>query len=638
MSEKWETVGKSKTSKTNLKEKQNITGSKRNTASNSEVTVKTSGIQSIYTVYAPSVVTKDSKNPDQSKTSKPEVKKTLKKEAATPKLKTPVNLHEAAKMNLRVDDIKHLIESCQKKFPDSPLLWLRDLASYLNLKLINDDDSEPSLFDGMPLSALSQNMKKAIYGMVQGLPDSMKETYLDTCISNTAHDLSKNLGVYGWMIMTQVLTDIKPSLITSNLPRLNELRTSYQNRPHIGLMVLWCVGQSGKKDIHSGVRVWIDVMLPLITMKNYTKFVVEYLSAIFSKHQVTEKSVFTKPTMDLKDFHLVQDLVFGSSVQLNREYGRQLRDVYPQLRAFALNGFNNHEIFPSMMERVKDQNLPDQVIDSLDIMAHCLVASPAALVHWHKLYTSHLAESGQLLQYLCANWIKFKRAGTAEFKDTLGAFLNFNNSTAVHREEVGVCSDGCSVLLTKISRKQSSWFPWKTLSVCMFAMTVALVQYDVQKNGSFEQCHAGYALKDLGQYDNVYNGFIGVGRKLSDGSKWLEGSLILMYGHARTLGGPAIDTFTERVQDAGAFLYSKGEEAASAMKKICSFVYLRIMENQYPTIKKYVFSLMQTLQDTVKNVDWNTFTRIVKEKLNYSQDLLLNGVLWARQQIDQLVK
>ena len=107
-------------------------------------------------------------------------------------------------MNLRLDDLKHLVESCQTKFPDSPLLWLRDLAVYLNLKLVYEDKSEVGVFEGAPLTALSQNMKKLMYSVVQSVTESMLETYLETCLSNTAHDLAKGLDVDGWKIMTQV--------------------------------------------------------------------------------------------------------------------------------------------------------------------------------------------------------------------------------------------------------------------------------------------------------------------------------------------------------------------------------------------------------------------------------------------------
>merc|ERR1719167_1828979 len=120
----------------------------------------------------------------------------------------------------------------------------------------------------------------------------------------------------------------------------------------------------------------------MISMKNYTKSVVQYLSELLAKHQVT---LNMKPTMYLEDFYHVQDTVFGNT-QMNKEYGRQLREIYPLLKESALAGYNNHEIFPSLMERMKNQTSPSQVADSLDIMANCLLASPAALVHWHKLY------------------------------------------------------------------------------------------------------------------------------------------------------------------------------------------------------------------------------------------------------------
>ena len=42
----------------------------------------------------------------------------------------------------------------------------------------------------------------------------------------------------------------------------------------------------------------------------------------------------------------------------------------------------------------------NQVLDCLDLLASCLQATPAARVHWHKLYVSNLPQSAQLIQYL----------------------------------------------------------------------------------------------------------------------------------------------------------------------------------------------------------------------------------------------
>jgi len=463
---------------------------------------------------------------------------------------------------------------------------------------------------------------------------------LDTCLTNLAHELSKNLSVNGWMIMIQVLTDIKPSSINSNLSRLIELRTSYLNRPHIGLMILWSAGQSGKKDLHIGVRVWIKVMLPLLSMKNYTKTVVEYLAAILSEHQL-RSSVLTEPTMYLEEFYLVQDAVFGSSYQISKDSGRQMRKLYPQLRDTAFPGYKNHEIFPSMMERVKNQSSHHQVNDSLDIMAHCLLASPAALVHWHKLYTSHLEESSKLLQYLNDDWLKFSHVGTAEFRDTLCAFQNYENGMTSSRERIGVCSNQCSTLLSKMNRAEGSWFPWISLFICMLVSTMLLVQFDVQKNGSFEMCHTGHLMQDLGQYERVYGSFLKTKGMVEEGSKWLKS--ITRLGR-----GPAFETVEENAQAVYAYLYLKGSETVTETKSIGSMIYLQLKDgvlayqNLYPSIRQHAASYLQALQDSTRNmrqkIDWYDLSQSIQDIFEFGHDLLLDCFQWARQQMYQLVK
>ena len=124
---------------------------------------------------------------------KVEGKKSTEKKVDT-KPKTPSTLSQAVKENLRVEDLKNLLETSQARFPDSPLLWLRDLATFLNQKLVTEPAvSVPDLdtFGGDPASALTANMRKVINVMLQRCSDSMKETFLETSVANTAHELQK---------------------------------------------------------------------------------------------------------------------------------------------------------------------------------------------------------------------------------------------------------------------------------------------------------------------------------------------------------------------------------------------------------------------------------------------------------------
>jgi hypothetical protein len=93
---------------------------------------------------------------------------------------------------------------------------VRDVAAYLNIKLTieepptgtNTSSASPTEADDclsdMPLAALSQNMRKLIISMLSNCSAALRETLIETCIANTAHELAKGLShVVGWRILTQ---------------------------------------------------------------------------------------------------------------------------------------------------------------------------------------------------------------------------------------------------------------------------------------------------------------------------------------------------------------------------------------------------------------------------------------------------
>ena len=176
------------------------------------------------------------------------------------------------KEKLRVEDLKNILEESQAKFPESPLLWLRDVTTYLNQRLVNSNsDEEACILSGEPATVLTANIRKVINcQLLQKCSDSMKETFFETCVANTAHDLAKGKidykfldnvkimlqgsSVIGWKVLTQLLAESQPALVTAHIGRYIELRNSYQNRPAIGTAILWSVGQAGMKSLHSGIK------------------------------------------------------------------------------------------------------------------------------------------------------------------------------------------------------------------------------------------------------------------------------------------------------------------------------------------------------------------------------------------------
>ncbi len=108
----------------------------------------------------------------------------------------------------------------------------------------------------------------------------------------------------GYVVMLQSLLEVYPSLSVQNSRRFHELLRSYQNRPNIGVALLWAVGQGGRKDLAIGIKgtvqgvsmlrsvncsrvaAWTDFIAALLSFKHYSRFVVDYLVGLLEHHKV----------------------------------------------------------------------------------------------------------------------------------------------------------------------------------------------------------------------------------------------------------------------------------------------------------------------------------------------------------------
>ena len=161
-------------------------------------------------------------------------------------------------------------------YPDNEVLWLRDAAAFLNVALTTTEPPEiVEVFCDKPLHYLTKEMRKTLGHLLEHTSEGAKQTGFETFLANMAHDMLKGspwicafikvsmdswtffilgLSVIGYMILLQMLGEAYPALCSGNMTRFIELRNSYQNRPKIGLALLWGVGQGGKKDLETGLK------------------------------------------------------------------------------------------------------------------------------------------------------------------------------------------------------------------------------------------------------------------------------------------------------------------------------------------------------------------------------------------------
>lgn len=107
-----------------------------------------------------------------------------------------------------------------------------------------------------------------------------------------ATDMVKGVPVIGHKIFLQLLAHLNPDVTAANIPKLISIRNSYENRKNIGLSLLWAWSQAGKKKLAVGLKIWHEVMSPMLETKAYANYVVQILNdLVFGHDNVHDLSV-----------------------------------------------------------------------------------------------------------------------------------------------------------------------------------------------------------------------------------------------------------------------------------------------------------------------------------------------------------
>lgn len=145
----------------------------------------------------------------------------------------------------------------------------------------------PTVFDKSAnylTNIIPANVKETIYSVLNDAGPANVQYFFDQTLTTLAVDLSNNQNCIGHNILLQLIAFEWPNVCVANLAKSAILRNSYQNRSSIGLNLLWAIGQGGFKDVTVGCRVWQNIMVPVLEMKSYTKWVCEYIHRMLNHH------------------------------------------------------------------------------------------------------------------------------------------------------------------------------------------------------------------------------------------------------------------------------------------------------------------------------------------------------------------
>lgn len=271
-----------------------------------------------------------------------------------------------------------------------------------------------------PSNIVPAALKTLIYDTLREAGVSNVHYFFDQTLTTLAVDQSKNLPSTGHKILLQLIAIEWPTVCVKSLAKTAILRNSYQNRRPIGLSLLWAVGQGGYRDISTGLRVWQNIMLPVLEIKAYTRFVCEYVHRILQRAADNDAVDLTADEL----FRTYDDLMV-----LHQSVPRELQALLAESGALLLSKYirSNGKITPvfvTLLKRLQSSKEGSQQrLAFVDGLVECVETDADCLKVWRIHFRKYAAESNVLLRTLSECLLLFRKCSAAIINHSI--FPNF---------------------------------------------------------------------------------------------------------------------------------------------------------------------------------------------------------------------
>ncbi|XP_015190822.1 PREDICTED: transmembrane protein 214-A [Polistes dominula] len=505
----WEVVGKNKKDRSNGKATKLTKAEKKKFIENAPKVEDFLPLNQVKTLYdnlesnkenKKLVKEKDNKtkeNEERRRQQKQQQQQTEKKKQE-PKEKPPKTIKDALNA-INPDDFSDILTTGKLQYPEAPLIWLKNLVAYLNVKI--PIEKEDAVFSGKPkdypLSIVPKSISSTMERAVTMAGQQTAQLFYEITLTAMATDMAKGTPVVGHKIFLQLLARLNPKMTIANIPKLISVRNSYQNRKAIGLSLLWALSQAGEKDLVVGLKVWHEVMSPLLITKSYANYVVQLLNDLVFGHENVQDLT---PELYL---NIIED-TYSGKYNIPLTVGKDIDISIEKLRLILFKNktkINDSKFFETLIGKINqkiNQNYRDELVKAL---AACIITDVRCLYTWKSIYLKNLYQSNLLLTYIENNWDSLKsNLNTESFKETLLFFQNSNEKWKKGKEEslANSCIKIRDAILKKMTASNDKKFPWKRGSLFLLILIGAILTYDCQKHGSFEASDTGKLLRSSG--------------------------------------------------------------------------------------------------------------------------------------------
>ncbi|XP_045537438.1 transmembrane protein 214 [Papilio machaon] len=553
----------------------------------------------------------DTKKPPKDKKKDGEKKGKKDKKSEPPKPKPPKTI-EGALEAIDPSELANIITSNKIRFSNAPLVWLKEVASFLNTKIqIDVEDPTFSNYDNLyPLSGTPVDIKTSLEKLLQDAGKANIQLFFDVTLTALANDMSRGQAVNGHRLLLQMMAHEYPEFCTASIAKNASLRNSYQNRPPIGLSLLWAFGQGGLNDFEVGMKAWQELFLPIIELKSYTKYIITYLSKLLDRHGKMDATKISQ-----EQLFAMFDLVNNKKNSLSKEFASDLIQQLSKYKDVFFNKSGNklQVTFNQIMKKLPNQYLSGNSLDPYNrvlvaSLVDCLRRDDSCNATWRQLFHKCTKQSATLLDFINSNWTEVSpKLRLKSLKTTVLQYKEISKDAlkGKKKDETVVKADKiCQDILDRMTSTRR--FPWLWASFVLLVGIAGLIAYDVSKaGGNFPKSTTGRFMNDIGVLEHSQKAWQKTLSTTARGYIWLETNTPVYY--------------VKTVEVCKPYLQLSKDVLILTMKKVC-ILYENMREyinEKTPVVVKTIDQYAPGLIDNIQSYASTGFVTVKKYLTDY---------------------